>query len=432
MHIFRHIKFLSLIGTEAVVDHDLWIRIVVSNCLTMFAFVMSFLFCSMQLLAGPSTSEWIYSSPGLLFGLTPLLNYRGFHLTARLFFVLGSILMMVFYSWHYGHDIGLKYMLLSVSLSPFSFFTVQEKTAVFVCIFSSALALAAIECLTWFHIAPVAVLTPGLKHSMQISYLIFGSIGVVLQGFLLFYLNAAKEKKLLAALAEQHHSAKLVALAEMAGGIAHEINNPVTIIYLQAVKFQRQFQSLPEIAEAFAGIEKVAMRIAKIIKGLRALTRDAEGDPMEPCLVATVIDDGLELCREKMANHGIELREANIPRGYSVSGRSVQLSQVILNLLSNAMDSILEAQNSEAKPWIAIEVHIKGSWLTISISDSGPGIPLAIRSKILQPFYTTKAPGKGSGLGLSISSAIVEAHGGRLYLDEAAPHTCFVVSLPVL
>jgi C4-dicarboxylate-specific signal transduction histidine kinase len=104
----------------------------------------------------------------------------------------------------------------------------------------------------------------------------------------------------------------------------------------------------------------------------------------------------------------------------------VQISQVLLNLISNACDAIAERDEK----WIRIGAERKNGLVSIYVMDSGTGIPETVREKMFQPFFTTKEIGKGTGLGLSISTGILDAHNGSLSIDSTKPNTCFVVQLP--
>jgi signal transduction histidine kinase len=105
----------------------------------------------------------------------------------------------------------------------------------------------------------------------------------------------------------------------------------------------------------------------------------------------------------------------------------VQIAQVLLNLIRNSCDAIERG----AEKWIRIAVTRLPDSIEISVSDSGRGIPENVREKIFQPFFTTKEVGRGTGLGLSVSKGIVEAHGGTITLDTKSTHTRFVVTLPL-
>ena len=133
-----------------------------------------------------------------------------------------------------------------------------------------------------------------------------------------------------------------------------------------------------------------------------------------------------ELCVSRFNSHGVRLTVEHQAGDAEVECRSTLLSQVLMNLLSNAYDAV-EGQKA---PWVRVCCTDLGDFVEVAVSDSGPGIPAELRERILEPFFTTKDVGKGTGLGLSISKAIVESHQGELYLDSGHPQTRFVVRLP--
>lgn len=229
-------------------------------------------------------------------------------------------------------------------------------------------------------------------------------------------------------------SARLASIGEMAGGIAHEINNPLTIISGKARMIARALDKesidIPQVKEHCNKIESTVTRISKIIIGLKNFSRDTESELPKIFNLRQLMDETYALCAEKFKNHGINF-EMNVPPEYTLKCREVQLSQVILNLLSNAHDAIYKEKNEESEektsPWIKVVAEEKNQNLQIRIIDSGHGIPLAVQEKIFLPFFTTKIMGKGTGLGLSISRSIIEKNKGNLYIDNECSNTCFVI-----
>ena len=225
-------------------------------------------------------------------------------------------------------------------------------------------------------------------------------------------------------------SAKFASLGEMAGGIAHEINNPVAIIHGSATILLRLMEKSGTIQPAMkANAEQIVRtcdRIEHIIKGLSSFARNGDADPMRLEDLRDVIDAALSLCGERLRNSGVELR-LSVPDA-PVKGvcRQVQVGQVLVNLINNAFDAV--------KPlpvkWIALQVEERTDVIVISVTDSGGGIPEAAKRKIMQPFFTTKGFGKGTGLGLSISKKIIEQHHGTLEYDSKSLNTRFVIALP--
>jgi PAS domain S-box-containing protein len=230
-------------------------------------------------------------------------------------------------------------------------------------------------------------------------------------------------------------SSKMASLGEMASGVAHEINNPLTIIQGRAIRLlqlseKNETISSESLHEHVTGIVEMTKRIAKIIKGLAIFSRDAEKDPLEPMEINHIFEGTLELCRERFHESGIAL-EINSPFEIILSCRPTQISQVLLNLLNNAFDAV---QDLDEK-WVRMEVKPSSTryhenWVEISVTDSGAGLTPAVAEKMMEPFFTTKEVGKGTGLGLSISRGIVEGHGGKIFLDSHSVRTRFVIELP--
>jgi|GEM_PF-390670 len=237
-------------------------------------------------------------------------------------------------------------------------------------------------------------------------------------------LNAQREKLVAAA--------KMSSLGEMAGGIAHEINNPLAIIIGKISQLKRRIenqneQNLKAELESLSVIETTAKRIASIIKGLSSFSRNAEKDNMEKLEVLPLIMDTLELSKERYRFNSVELKiNILLKEKTYIMGRPSQLLQVLINLLNNAYDAV-EVLDER---WVLVTVSLEGQMCRIAVTDSGPGIPPHLIEKIMTPFFTTKKVGKGTGLGLSISKSLIEEHNGKLYYDSKNPHTSFIIEVP--
>ena len=224
-------------------------------------------------------------------------------------------------------------------------------------------------------------------------------------------------------------SSKMSALGEMAAGVAHEINNPLAIIHLLSSQLKELILDEPlnkqEIETLSDTINSTTIRISKITNGLRSFSRDGTNDPFKLASMKKIIEDTLGLCSEKFKNNGIELQVSSVSESLLLECREIQLGQVLLNLLNNSYDAV------EALPekWIKIEVQDLTKHVELKITDSGSGISEDLAKKIFQPFFTTKEIGRGTGLGLSVSKGIMEAHEGSIEVDFSNKNTCFILKL---
>lgn len=224
------------------------------------------------------------------------------------------------------------------------------------------------------------------------------------------------------------NQSKFSALGEMAAGVAHEINNPLAVISGKASQLMRlvKAQDLDQekLLKGLESIENTSFRISRIIKGLKDFSRNAENFPMQPATLRSIINETLDLCRERFSHAGVFLEVGEIPE-VTFNCRSIQISQVLLNLLNNAFDAVVGSD----KKWVRLEAEVTEDKIVMRVIDSGPGVPLALQQKIMMPFFTTKEIGKGTGIGLSISKGIIEDHRGSFYLNTRATLTTFVVEL---
>jgi PAS domain S-box-containing protein len=219
-------------------------------------------------------------------------------------------------------------------------------------------------------------------------------------------------------------ASKMASLGEMAGSIAHEINNPLAIISGKAEQIKKNIKrgnlDVDKILASVDKIEDTSFRISKIIRGLRTFSRSEELDPMKEVSVHEVIKETLDLCRERIKSENINLK-TDVDPTLTLQCRPTQIEQVIINLLNNSLDAIKDQEEK----WITIETAKTSESLSITITDSGNGIPMHLLDKIMTPFFTTKEIGKGTGLGLSISKGIMESHQGTLRYNEKSPNTSF-------
>jgi PAS domain S-box-containing protein len=232
--------------------------------------------------------------------------------------------------------------------------------------------------------------------------------------------------------AQMVSSSRLSALGMMAGGIAHEINNPLAVIHASAANISRMAESgsvpVPAVLKNCHRISQTADRISRIVRSLRHVARETSADEFRETQVREIVDETLELCAERFRAHNIRLVVSAVDRSAVISCREVQICQVLLNLLQNSFDELVDW---EGERWVTLDVSYYPGWVVFSVTDSGPGIAREHRAHIMEPFFTTKPVGKGIGLGLSISRSIALEHRGTLELDQGSPYTCFRLKLPL-
>jgi signal transduction histidine kinase len=225
------------------------------------------------------------------------------------------------------------------------------------------------------------------------------------------------------------YSARLSTIGEMAGGIAHEVNNPLAIIV--GASFQlRNFltQTVPDPGKGLDYLHKIdetANRISDIIRSLQYFARQGDDIPFEPTHVPIIIENTLKLCRQKFAQGHVDLQVDAVPE-VNIPVKSAQIAQVLINLLNNAYDAVLKAPVKK----VQLKFSQDKEGLTFSISDTGPGISDKAIEHIFEPFFTTKEIGKGTGLGLSVSKGIIEAHKGQMSVQTSSAGTTVSFSLP--
>jgi C4-dicarboxylate-specific signal transduction histidine kinase len=218
----------------------------------------------------------------------------------------------------------------------------------------------------------------------------------------------------------------------LAASIAHEVNQPLASILGSADASLRWLRrENPDIEEAVAGLAGIragAERAAAIIASLRALAKQ-DYAAMAPLRLDAVIEDVVRLTQPEVEAQAVALT-CHLAAGQTqVMGDRVQLQQIVLNLVTNALDA-LSSQPQESRALI-ISSTVEDAGLTVRVEDTGVGVPPDQIDQIFMPLFTTKS--KGMGMGLAIGRSIIEAHGGTLTAQgRETGGTCFTFVLPVL
>jgi len=225
-------------------------------------------------------------------------------------------------------------------------------------------------------------------------------------------------------------SAKLAAVGELAASVAHEINTPLMVILGNSNLLLRQLPSNSPASAKVSIIEMEAHRAGKIVRDLLNFARKRE-PKREQLSVHDVLDRAIDLLGPKLALAHVEVErvfDLSLP---AIAGDRDQLTQVFLNLITNAMD----AMETGGRVVLQTGIHQGDdgrTMVSVSVSDTGHGIPPEHRARIFEPFYTTKSEGRGTGLGLSVSLGILQMHGGSIEVDSKVGHgTTMRVTVPV-
>jgi two-component system sensor kinase FixL len=227
------------------------------------------------------------------------------------------------------------------------------------------------------------------------------------------------------------HVARLATLGEMAAGIAHELNQPLTAIasYAQACEWLLSSGNTDpaELRAALQQITAQGLRAGEIIGRMGALARppDTQRAPVD---VNALVEElkGLALSSAKL--HSVRLRLELAPNPGQVLVNRAEMQQAVLNLVRNAIEALENAPPERRNVVLRTAADIDSA-VEISVIDSGSGVDPRFTERLFTPFFTTKPT--GSGLGLAIARSIVESHGGTLgYRPEGASGACFVIRLP--
>ncbi len=218
------------------------------------------------------------------------------------------------------------------------------------------------------------------------------------------------------------HAEKMSAVGQLAGGVAHEINNPLGGILAFAQLMSRE-ERTDEDVENLRLIQDAAMRAKRIVESLLRFSRRPHAEEKGPVDLATVVDEALFLVRPQLKDGRIEVVRAFQPA--VALGNGNQLQQIAVNLLVNA----IQAVTGSGKITVAVGPGAPGR-VQLAVTDSGPGVRPDVAKRIFEPFFTTKPEGQGTGLGLSICYQIAEDHGGSIKLEPSERGACFVLEVP--
>ena len=246
-------------------------------------------------------------------------------------------------------------------------------------------------------------------------------------GAVMSYRDITEERRLQL---EVIQNEKMAAIGILAGGVAHEINNPLggILAFTQLLLKDSRDQNNEELTADLKEIENAAKRCKKIVSDLLDFSRMSKDKEYAPVDVNKLIETVIPFIRSEIKSLNVDL-EMDVHEGIpKVLGISNRLQQVFLNLMTNACHAMPKGGNLK----LTTNVTRDGQRVMVRVVDTGEGIPGDIQDRIFDPFFTTKMPGKGTGLGLSISYRIIREHGGTIEVesDEGRGAT-FTIMLPV-
>lgn len=234
------------------------------------------------------------------------------------------------------------------------------------------------------------------------------------------------------------HTSRLAVMGEMSIGISHEINNPLTIISGNINLIDKLIDSqknildenvLKQFGKFSDRIGSALKRVDKIIYGLKYYANPSDNKSKEIISLQQIIQETSSFLEDLLNKTHTAFSIEPIP-DVKIECHPVQISQVLINIIKNAMDAMEDGHNNNER-WIALSFIQKSNTIEIYIKNGGDKIQDEVAVNVFKPFYTTKTNQKGTGLGLSISETIIKEHDGELLCDLSFKNTCFVIKLKI-
>jgi signal transduction histidine kinase len=426
----KSLDSLVNLGTDTTVDIHAKYRIRFVNKMITIGILSLWFFTFVHTLQGAYllSSGLFATSLWLIFCLN--LNKHGLCNCAPMFALIGASLIIFFSGYYFVGELCIQYILLSLTPLPALCIDNREKYKIaFTTIFIPS--LGTISVLTDMGKVGMFSLPPA-QHELYVLLCFLQSIVlIVAQGFLFLHEMEKRYNVYINHQTKIESQTRLSDLGLMTAGIAHEINNPLAVINGAAFVLMKKLDKGKATEEAIRkelnSILDQSDRIIKIIKGLKFVSRDGSNDNFDLFYLNDVVAEAVSLCEPKLNTNHVELVLNSAESDCFANIRVVQIQQVVLSIVSNAIDAL---EGIEKKK---IEVSVNCNeidFIQIIIQDNGPGIPDHLRQQILKPFLTTKPVGKGTGLGLSVASEILEKHGGYLEIGQPEQGACFILKIP--
>ena len=223
-------------------------------------------------------------------------------------------------------------------------------------------------------------------------------------------------------------SGKMASIGQIAGGVAHEINTPLASILFNA----QLLQTLPvteEIKVVLKSVESSASRCRDIVQMLMSYVRPTQmGVRLVPIRLVPVIEQSMTLMGSLLQAENVSV-ERDIRADPTVRGHATEISQILVNLLSNAKDAVADRPSKR----VHVRLYTEGDQAVLEVEDNGEGIEAEAAARVFEPFFTTKGVGKGTGLGLAVSKSIADKHAGTLAVkSKPGQGSIFSFRLPLV
>lgn len=249
--------------------------------------------------------------------------------------------------------------------------------------------------------------------------------------FFIITLNATQEKwdhELKDRVLQESHNAHLISLGEMAGTVAHEINNPLAIIRGNAQSLKKELESEGKNQKKIEKIIKNSDRVKEIVNSLSSLAHKPieKTNHHQGAHLSLAFSQFINLTRETLHENNIDLIYNEDDLNVVFPCRPETLANTLISLTQNSIFAI----KSQEKPWIKISVHILPDRICLIFADSGKGLSRSVAARIFEPFYTTKPQGEGTGIGLSIIKNELLNERGTIQYDSKSEYTTFKIEFP--
>lgn len=374
----------------------------------------------------------IYLSSGIvhkeiILGLT--INVIAFFISKSRYPLLGAWLIII------DTLIAIPYIIISHSsqislylLGPLSWYAVSTTMA--------SLVLDSRFSLTIIFVVSAELLYLAFSIDKNYQMIIFDTgTAVVLVSLYAWFgliIRSKMEARIIKQEKELTESSHLARLGVMAGGIAHEINNPLAIIVgkgdnlLNKIHREKKIDE-NELIKELEKIRENSRRITKIINYVKLISSEESFTDIHEVNLHSFTKNLEELFTKELTNYNIKF-SINLEYNKTIRMDESQMQKAFVQIISNSIYAVKYL--SEKQKWIRIEIRLENeSYIKIEISDGGNAITSKIREKVMNPFFTTKTIGEGSGLGLSVAMNIIDRHDGHLILEQISPYTKFAVYL---